>query len=62
MIEGRRYYFSVSGLLYKRNALFYDRETLSLWSQLLSQAVTGPMTGDRLAALPAVDTSLLSQK
>ena len=57
IIEGRRYQFSVSGLLYKRNALFYDRETLSLWSQLLSQAVTGPMTGARLAALPAEDTT-----
>ena len=57
MIEGRRYYFSVSGLLYKRNALFYDRETDSLWSQLLSQAVTGPMTGARLALLPAEETT-----
>ena len=57
IIKGRRYQFSVSGLLYKRNALFYDRETLSLWSQLLSQAVTGPMTGARLAALPAEDTT-----
>ena len=55
--EGRRYHFSVSGLLYKRNALFYDRETLSLWSQLLSQAVTGPMTGTRLAVLPAENTT-----
>jgi len=57
MIEGRRYHFSVSGLLYKRNALFYDRETDSLWSQLLSQAVTGPMTGARLAMLPTEDTT-----
>jgi Protein of unknown function (DUF3179) len=57
MIEGRRYQFFVSGLLYKRNVLFYDRQTDSLWSQLLSQAVTGPMTGARLAALPAEDTS-----
>ena len=56
-IEGRRYHFSVSGLLYKRNALFYDRETESLWSQLLSQAVTGPMTGARLAVLPAEDAT-----
>jgi len=57
IIEGQRYHFSVSGLLYKRNALFYDRETLSLWSQLLSQAVTGPMTGTRLAVLPAENTT-----
>ena len=57
IIEGRRYHFSVSGLLYKRNALFYDRETQSLWSQLLSQAVTGPMTGTRLRLLPAENTT-----
>jgi hypothetical protein len=57
IIEGRRYQFSVSGLLYKRNALFYDRQTDSLWSQLLSQAVTGPMTGARLAVLAAEDTT-----
>jgi hypothetical protein len=57
MIEGRRYQFFVSGLLYKRNLLFYDRQTDSLWSQLLSQAVTGPMIGARLAMLPAEDTT-----
>jgi hypothetical protein len=57
VIEGRRYQFFVSGLLYKRNVLFYDRQTESLWSQLLSQAVTGPMTGARLAMLPAEDTT-----
>jgi hypothetical protein len=57
IIQGRRYHFSVSGLLYRRNALYYDHQTDSLWSQLLSQAVTGPMTGARLAVLPAEDTT-----
>ncbi len=57
VIEGRRYEFSVSGLLYKRNLLFYDHQTDSLWSQLLSQAVTGPMTGARLKAISAEDTT-----
>jgi hypothetical protein len=57
IIQGRRYYFSVSGLLYRRNALYYDHESDSLWSQLLSQAVTGPMTGARLAVLTAEDTT-----
>lgn len=57
MIHGERYTFGVSGRLYQRNALYYDRETGSLWSQLLSEAVTGPMTGARLQALPAEDTT-----
>ncbi len=49
--------FGVSGLLYQRNALFFDRETDSLWSQLLSQAVTGPLAGTRLEILPAENTT-----
>lgn len=57
MIGGRRHIFGVSGLLYKRNLLFFDRQTGSLWSQLLSEAVTGPMAGTKLHALPAEDTT-----
>jgi Protein of unknown function (DUF3179) len=57
MIQGRRYRFGVSGRVYKSNLLFYDYETDSLWSQLLSQAVTGPLTGTRLAWLPAQNTT-----
>lgn len=57
MIEGHRLNFGVSGLLYQRNVLFYDRQTDSLWSQLLSQAVTGPMAGKRLTMLPAENTT-----
>jgi hypothetical protein len=57
VVEGRRLTFGVSGLLYKRNALFYDHETMSLWSQLLSQAVTGPMAGSPLRVLPATNAT-----
>lgn len=39
------------------NVLFFDRETDSLWSQLLSEAVTGSMAGMRLAVLPAENTT-----
>lgn len=53
MIEGKRLTFGVSGLLWQRNLLFFDRETDSLWSQLLSEAVTGPLAGTRLRILPA---------
>jgi hypothetical protein len=35
----------------------YDRETDSLWSQLMVQAVSGPMRGTRLQQLPLSNTS-----
>ena len=57
VIDGRRHEFGVSGLLYKRNLLLFDRQTGSLWSQLLSEAVTGPLAGSRLKPLPAVNTT-----
>ena len=47
----------VSGLLYQRNLLLYDRETESLWSQLFSEAVTGPLAGKSLTVLPAENTT-----
>jgi len=37
--------FGVSGLLYNSDVLLYDRETGSLWSQMLAKAVTGPARG-----------------
>ena len=47
-IEGRTLSFGVSGKLYKSNLLLFDRQTDSLWSQLLQQAITGPLTGKKL--------------
>jgi hypothetical protein len=43
--------FGVSGLLYRSDLLLYDRETESLWSQIKSEAVTGPALGSRLRVL-----------
>jgi hypothetical protein len=57
VIQGRQYQFGVSGALYKRNLLLYDRQTESLWSQLLSEAVSGPLAGTRLSVLPAENTT-----
>ena len=34
--------FGVSGLLYNANLILYDRETGSLWSQMLEQSINGP--------------------
>jgi hypothetical protein len=42
--------FGVSGFLYNSNLLLYDRETESLWSQMLQLAVNGP----RIREVPAI--------
>ena len=49
--------FGVSGLLYNSDVLLYDRATQSLWSQILKTAVSGPLRGARLQALPMTHTS-----
>lgn len=49
--------FGVSGLLYNSDVLLYDRSTQSLWSQILKTAVSGPRKGERLEALPTLNTS-----
>jgi hypothetical protein len=56
-IDGRTLTFGVSGRLYKSNLLMFDRQTDSLWSQLLQQAITGPLTGNKLVILPADHTT-----
>ncbi|MCC6921712.1 MAG: DUF3179 domain-containing protein [Nitrosomonas sp.] len=56
-INGRQLQFGVSGLLYNNDVLMYDRQTQSLWSQILSQAVTGPMKGVELSAVPVTHTT-----
>jgi hypothetical protein len=55
--DGGRLTFGVSGKVYKSNLLMYDRETGSLWSQMLQRAITGPLTGSVLAMLPAEDST-----
>ncbi len=49
--------FGVSGLLYNSDVLLYDRQTASLWSQLLGKAVTGPLTGTKLELIPLRHTT-----
>ena len=55
--QGKPGTFGVSGLLYNSDLLMYDRETESLWSQMLGQAVSGPRKGERLEALPVTYTT-----
>jgi hypothetical protein len=52
-VVGRReLHFGVSGLIYKAGFLLYDRETESLWSQYLGEAVSGPLAGRTLRSIP----------
>ena len=49
--------FGVSGLLYNSDVLLYDYRTGSLWSQLLSTSISGPLKGYRIPAIPTAHTS-----
>ena len=49
--------FGVSGLLYNSNLILYDRETQSLWSQMLEQAISGQETRRIPDKLQVVETS-----
>ncbi|MCP5090080.1 MAG: DUF3179 domain-containing protein [Gammaproteobacteria bacterium] len=49
--------FGVSGLLYNSDVLLYDRRTGSLWSQIMSTAIAGPLKGMMLPAVPASHTT-----
>jgi uncharacterized protein DUF3179 len=50
-VQGRRYAFGVSGLLYQSDLLMYDHQTESLWSQIGMPAIAGPMTGQRFTPI-----------
>ncbi len=56
-IGGQEYSFGVSGKLIMNVLVMYDRQTDSLWSQLLGEALTGPLKGTRLEFIPAQHTT-----
>ncbi len=56
--DGRRATFSVSGLLYNSDMLLYDRQSESLWSQIKSQAISGPYVGKKLKMIVTENTTL----
>ena len=56
-VDGAVRDFGVSGLLYNNDVLLYDRQTESLWSQLMQQAITGPMRGRHLQQIVMSHTS-----
>jgi Protein of unknown function (DUF3179) len=56
-VGGRTLTFGVSGYLYHGNQVLFDRQTGSLWSQLLGGAVTGRYRGTELQAPPLANES-----
>lgn len=61
-IKGKPYQFGVSGLLYNSDVLLYDRETETLWSQILSKAIGGKLVDTQLEIIPSSHTSWKSWK
>ena len=52
-VDGQELTFGVSGKLIMNALVMFDRQTDSLWSQFLGQAVRGPLSGTKLTFLPA---------
>ena len=49
--------FGTSGKLVNSNLIMYDRQTESYWSQILGQAVRGPLAGEKLERFQLTWTS-----
>jgi hypothetical protein len=58
VIDGETRNFGVSGLLYENNLIMFDRQTESLWNQLLLGAQCGPELGKNLQLIPIMETTL----
>lgn len=56
-VEGQTLTFGVSGKLIRNTLVMYDRETDSLWGQIIGEAVDGPLVGTKLEFLPSIHTS-----
>jgi hypothetical protein len=55
--DGKARIFGVSGLLFENNLVMFDRETESLWVQMLMGAQCGPERGAPLFRIPVVETT-----
>jgi len=56
-INGKPHQFGVSGLLYNSDVLLYDKQTQTLWSQILSKGVSGKLLNSTLEIIPSSHTS-----
>lgn len=55
-VQDRTLTFAVSGLVWQMNLVMVDQETDSLWSQLLGEAMRGPLVGATLKTIPSTMT------
>ena len=52
-IDGQEFDFGVSGKLIRNVLVMYDRQTNSLWSQLIGESIEGEMIGTKLEFVPS---------
>ncbi len=52
-INGQEFTFGVSGKLIRNVLVMYDRQTGSLWSQLIGESIEGEMIGTKLEFVPS---------
>ena len=55
--EGELLIFGVSGKLLDNALIMYDRQSQSFWSQMLGEAIDGPLQGSKLEFLPSTLTT-----
>ncbi len=53
LVNGKALTFGVSGLLYNSDVLLYDKQTESLWSQMMAKSINGKQSGRKLEMLPS---------
>jgi hypothetical protein len=51
-LNGQQLSFGTSGMLWRSDLVMYDRQTLSLWTQMEGKAIYGQMVGQQLRFLP----------
>ena len=56
-VEGETLEFGVSGKLVMNDLVMYDRQSNSLWQQILGEGIDGRYKGTRLTLLPATQTT-----
>lgn len=57
VIDGQTLTFGVSGLLYNSDVLLYDKQSESLWSQIIASSVNGPNKGRKLKTINTWNTT-----
>jgi hypothetical protein len=57
VIDSEETTFGVSGLLYNTNLMPYDRQTNSIWSQILNSSVNGELKTKKIKLIPLVETT-----